>query len=243
MFSSVAMAKAGSWIMSKLTFKNITNFIILCLMLFGAYKTYNWVWERGATSSAEAHKTEIDKITGERDEAKADYAAYKATYLKWVEDGRKARELIAAENKANIEDLEAQLAAAEKRAGSKKEIIREVPKLIPVSADTQLPVGFVSLWNQSLEGGSASPDAAALAGLPSGTQGAEGLPSGITLSQFSVVAVENNIEAVRRGVIIRSWQTWYDREKATFTKAQQDAAAQIPTLSADGKGDGRAPQQ
>lgn len=243
MFSAAALAELGKWLFSKLTLRNILYLILLVFAIYGGWKTYNWIYDRGASAQAAIDKPIIDGAVKTRDEAVATKNEYVAAYNKHVAETKEANARLKADNEATVKKLSDRLAKAEADAKRKQGLLDAIPKYIPPSADPVLPVGFVSLWNLSLEGSAPGADAS-VHGISGGPGEGNGAPSGITLSEYAYqVGIPNNVEAVQRGVIIRSWQTWYEETKQQFTEAQRKKAEAIPRIPADGKGDGRAPTQ
>lgn len=242
MFTAAAFAKLGEWLLSKLTLRNIFYFILLCLAVYGGLKTYNWIYDRGATAQAAIDKPIIDKANGERDQAVATKNEYVAAYNKHVTETTAANKLLAEQNAATVKGLEAKVAKAEAESARKQKLLDQIDDYVPPAADVSLPVGFVRLYGLTLEEGSAAEGSPAGNGVSFRPGEAAAAPSGLTLSGFTQEIIgPNNIEAVQRGVIIRGWQTWYEETKHQFTEAQRKKAEAIPRVPADGKGDGRAP--
>ena len=174
----------------------------------------------------------ITALEKDRDKWKTKYGAYRESFKTWVYRSEYARLMLAKENEALIAGLEQRLIDAKKRQKTTRGLVYEIPQYVPTANDVNLPVGFVRLYNLSIEGESP-------AGSPEQDRISEsvtldvGAPSGVTLSTFAGYAVENNAEAVYRGEVIRAWQEWYDKSKEQFDRAQQEAADAIPRVPMD----------
>lgn len=200
--------------------------LILAAVTWSGYKGYNWIYDRGASS----RDAEVTKLSGERDQAIADYNTYKGEYDEWVNKTKKAQEQYLAEQLADLKARQERLAAAEEAARNKPTQIKEVIKYVPAEVDTafKLPVGFVRLYSESIQGAPAG--TGSLTGLPQGQFFDVGETSGIALSQFGQIAASNNAECVLRGKVIEEWQGWYHTNAASFEKirAWQDANGPKP---------------
>ena len=230
-------AWVGKKLLPLLTPTNIIRLITAVLLLIGIYMIYDAIYDRayaaGQKDQKELSAGEVAAANKARDDANKDKEAaqaelktYKDTYDLWYRTTRVENERIAKENAELAARLRTRLVAAEERARRYKELADDIQKYIPASADTYLPLGFVSLYNLSLE----APSAAAVDQLSFGAEGNVGTLTPVTLSQFASVSVWNNAEAVRRGVIIRQWQEWYTENKKNFDEAQQRAAENIPRV-------------
>ncbi len=240
MFSAFALIGGGfTKILGKITFKGVMIFLAIVVVLLCGWGTYNWIFDRGAKS----RDVEVTTLTGQKDKAVADYEKYKGEYEEWVRTTKNAKEQFIREQAATIEQLQTDLAKARESSSKKEVIYRDVTKYIPaqIGDTTFMPVGFVRLWNDTLEG-SGSGEASPGNGISFGTFGPDGAASSVTLSEFSKVAGWNNDEAVQRGVIIRSWQKWYTDTKHQFTEAQRKAAEAIPRVPEEQATPSPAPQ-
>ena len=227
----------GDKFLKLLTPTNIIRAITAILLLIGIYMVYDAIYDRayaagqedqkglsaGEVAAANARAADAEKA---KKTAESTLATYKASYDEWDRTTRVVNERIAKENAELAARLRTRLVAAEERARRYKELADDIQNYIPASADTYLPLGFVSLYNLSLE----APSTAAVDQLSFGTEGNVGTLTPVTLSQLASVSVWNNAEAVRRGVIIRQWQEWYVENKQNFEEAQQRAAEAIPRL-------------
>jgi hypothetical protein len=219
----------GKWLLSKLTLRNIGILIALLAIAYGQYRFYNWAQDR----QYKEDKVVIDRVTGERDRLQTKYNTYRGAFKTWVKRSETARLALARANAQTIAEIEQRLQASEKKRSKLQEDLKHaIPKYIPPAVDYTLPAGFVRLWNISLEGEPGVP-AAGSGGISESLGFDAQAPSGLTLSSFSVIGVENNQECVARGEVIREWQGWYYKSRDQFTKAQQDSANAIPRLPAD----------
>lgn len=208
-------AKAIGGFFSKITLRQWLFFFASIAIVFGCYKTYNWVHDRGAHSrDAEVAALQL-KISG-----------LEGQMTKWKEDTRVANEKFALQQESLRKDLQAKLDVANAQAAQRqKVIIREIPKYITVADDAlcTIPVNFGLVHNATVEGeGSRSGHQ-----LSESAAGVQGEASSLTLSRYAAVAGHNNSEAVRRGKVIDQWEQWYDASKEQFTRAQQEGAAAI----------------
>jgi hypothetical protein len=112
-----------------------------------------------------------------------------------------------------VVELEAQLKTANGRQLPLKVVIKEVTKYVTIEADANcsVPDGFKWVYNSTLQ----TPTDAELAGSRPRNVDA---PSGLTLSGVAAIAGGNNAECVHRGEIIKTWQGWYLRNKASFER-------------------------
>lgn len=187
---------------------------ILAAVSWSGYKGYNWIYDRGASS----RDAEVTKLTGERDTAVANYDTYKGEYDTWIRTTKKAQEQYLKEQFADLEARQKRLTEAEAAARNKPTQIKEVIKYVPaeVDANYKLPVGFVRLYNDSIQGAATGTNA--ITGLPQGQFFDVGEASGIALSQFGQIAASNNAECVLRGKVIEEWQGWYQTNAASFER-------------------------
>lgn len=206
--------------------KNIAALVLSLLMLggaiYGGYKVYNWVYERGATSR-DAEVAEANRL---KKEAVDNYDRYKGQYDNWVANTKNANEQYIKEQLADIAARQGRLEEAEKAARNKPATIQEVIKYVPAEVDAayRLPVGLIRLYNDTLQGTTGSYSGT---GLPGGVQVDAGEASGTTMSQFGQVAAFNNTECVVRGKVIEEWQGFYEVNKAKFDallKQQRETA-------------------
>ncbi len=191
--------------------------LILGVLGWAGFKGYNWIYDRGAAS----RDAEVSKLAGERDEAKRNYDTYKGEYDEWVRTTKTAQEQYLREQLADLEARQARLAQAERDARNKPTTIKEVIRYVPAEVDAtfKLPVGFIRLYSESIQGGSASADP--FSGLSQGLLLDAGETSGIALSQFGQIAASNNAECVLRGKVIDEWQGWYQINSSFFEKIRK----------------------
>lgn len=191
--------------------------LILAALGWCGYKGYNWIYDRGAAS----RDAEVTALAGERDTAKRNYDKYKGEYDEWVRTTKEANERYIAEQLADIQARQARLDQAERDARNKPTQIKEVIRYVPAEVDAtfKLPVGFVRLYSESIQGGSAGTDP--FSGLSQGLVLDAGETSGIALSQFGQIAASNNAECVLRGKVIEEWQGWYQTNAGWFDKLRK----------------------
>lgn len=235
----VPLALAGGWIVKKATgvFAGIMKFFAslslrqwiliggLLLFAFAQYSFFNYAVDKGHKEGVAAQKKLdepiIAQLTKERDDAVDKYKAYRTGFINWVRATNSANEAFKKENQAKVAELEERLKSfEEKKSKQKKELIREIPKFIPVGSlrDYDLPLGFVRLFDISLEGEGAEGTSD---GFLSGSIGIDvEAPSGIKLSEATAeVFIPNNTECVVRGEVIRAWQDWYPSMRKAYEKA------------------------
>lgn len=206
--------------------KNIAALVLSLLMLggavYGGYKVYNWVYDRGAAS----RDPEVAEAQRLQKEAEDNYKRYKGEYDNWVANTKNANEQYIKEQLADIAARQGRLDEAEKAARNKPATIQEVIKYVPAEVDAayRLPVGLIRLYNDTLQG---TADAYSGTGIPGGFQVDAGEASGTTMSQFGQVTAFNNTECVLRGKVIEEWQGFYEVNKAKFDallKQQRETA-------------------
>jgi len=228
------VASIGSWLASKLfTFKALGVLIVLVALGYGQYRFYDWSNQRGYTSGVASQADTIKSLkdqlntalTGEA-EAKASltqwqdkYNTYVKTSTQQVADLKKAYAASQASSTATINQLQAALAQKQ------KELTDALSSYVSATADASciVPMGFVQLYNLSLEGippvaGATSAAGFALAGAPRTTQD---LPSGLSLSDVTRVIVLNNNAAVANRELVLAWQAWWQQVSADYQQYQQ----------------------
>jgi len=228
---TTALAWLTKEVWSKLTFKHILIIIGALALCFAQYQFYGWSKDRGMAAQAKLDAPVIAKLTKERNDLNTKYNAYKQAHYTWVYRSELARLKLKAENEATNRRIEADLAKAREQLKRSQGIKYDIPKFIPPSVDTSVPAGFVRVFNVSLEGEPGS--TAEPFGVPGSFRLPDTAPSGLTLSAVAEVIADNNAECVYRGKVILGWQTWYDESRASFTKAQQEAADAIPRVEGD----------
>lgn len=232
MIQAIALAGVGKWVKERLTLRNLAIFIGTIAVCLVIWKFHSWSYERGAAHQLKQDQKVIASLTTERDSWKSKYTAYRTSFETWVARSELARKTLDEQNQATVKALEERLKTAEKKRTTTRGLVSEIPKYIPATADYNLPVGFVRLYNLSIEdeAGSSTPESNQISESVTLDVGA---PSGTTLSTFATYAVDNNAEAVYRGQVIRAWQDWYIESKTQFDKAQQEAADSIPRVPDD----------
>lgn len=193
---------------------------------WGAWHVYDWVWQRGYDNRDVSAKKEIDKADKARDKAIANYETYKSKYDQWVVDSKKANDDALAARAKDLDAREKRLAQAEADARNKPVTVKEVIRYVPAEVDAtfRLPLGFVRLYRDTLEGQSALSASAGMAGSFSNDVTKT---SGLTMSDFGSIAAFNNQECVMRGKVIAEWQDWYayhQKEFEAFLAQQQQKA-------------------
>lgn len=221
-------------ILPKLTLRNILIFLGICLLIFAQWKFYDWAHERGEDKQAKADAKQISALTEQRDDLQTQYDAYRGAFKTWVYRSEVARLTLAKENAAIVAGIETRLKAQEAQSAELRERLKhEITNRIPAAVDYDLPRGFVRLWHDSFEGetGTASAGQAGLAyGIGDDAQRA----SGLKLSGFAAIGIDNNQECVARGQVIREWQGWYYKHKDLFERVQQQAADAVPHMPLNG---------
>ena len=200
--------------------KNLMYLVLLVVLGGAGWKGYNWIYDRGYNKHAAETKELVDQLTKSRDEAVDNFNTYKGTYDDWVKNTKEANEQRLADQKKDLDAREKRLADAEKAFRNKPVTIKEVVKYVPAQVDAtyHLPVGFVRLYRDSIEGRSAGADSGS--GVSGSITQDAGEASGITMSQFGQIAASNNAECVLRGKVIDEWQGWYAHNKASIDQLQ-----------------------
>ena len=231
-FTAVAAGKAGKWVMSKLTLKNIAIFIGILFVMWSLWKVYDWTIERGMAKQRDIDAPKIAALEKDRDKWKGKYETYRTSFKTWVYRSEMARLNLKKQNEELITGLEQRLSDAKKRQKATRGLIHEIPHYIPATADVNLSIGFIRLYNLSIEG-ETGPGSAESNRISESVTLDVGAPSGVALSTFAEYAVDNNAECVFRGEVIRAWQEWYPKTKEQFHRAQQEAADSIPRVPTD----------
>ena len=174
--------------------------VVIVLALIGL--SYLGTYQYGKTVEGAVYKSEI--------------AAYDAK-VKALQDGAKADlQALATQQSIVLQDLNARLAASEKRKQAVQVVIKEVPTYVTQKADSQcvITAGFEWLYNR--------PIVAEHAGISAGAPENVDAPTQFKLSDVAATAAKNNVECAERGEIISDWQIWYQDTKKSwdFVKAQ-----------------------
>lgn len=195
--------------------------ILAGLCVWGGKQGYDWIHDRGMSQQAALDTKQISTLTKERNDAVTQYTSYKGEYDTWVRDTKTAKQEFDSEQADRLKSTEVKLTEALAQAKSKQIVIKEVIRYVPAEVDAtyKLPLGFMRLYNQSLEG-KARTDAI-FGDLSRSYPYDAGVSSTITMSQFATLASQNNAECVVRGEIIQAWQTWYVGAKTSYEKAQK----------------------
>jgi hypothetical protein len=189
----------------------------LILIIYLSHLGFSWIWDRGYDKRTAETSKEISDLKTERDTAVNNYNTYKGTYDEWVKNTKFAQEKYLAEQKLDLEKRQERLAVAEATARNKPTKIKEVIKYVPAQVDAiyRLPVGFIRLYRDTIEGTAALDQRF---GVPQGITFDVGEASPITMSQFGQLAGSNNAECVLRGKVIEEWQGYYKTNEAAFEK-------------------------
>lgn len=208
--------------------KNWLYVILLAVIVWTGFKTYDWVWERGYAKRSAETAEQMATLTTERNDAVGKYAQYKGEYDNWVANTKKANEQFLREQYADLEARQKRLDEAEKAARNKPVTIKEVIKYVPAEVDAtyRLPAGLVRLFVDTLEGRPSPFDPGT--GISQSNPFNAGEASGLALSQFGQIAASNNAECVLRGKVIDEWQDWYVKYQAEFAKYQDWQKANAP---------------
>lgn len=189
---------------------------IVAILSWAGYLVYDSIWQKGYDERTAEVQKKIDELTSERNQAQTKLKEYKTEYGDWVKNTKDAQEKYLAEQKLDLEQRQQRLAAAEKALRNKPTTIREVVKYVPAEVDAsyRLPVGFVRLYRESIEGSAAPINSSNVFSQSQFVDAGEA--SGITMSQFGQIAASNNAECVLRGKIIEEWQGWFEVNSKSF---------------------------
>lgn len=233
MFSWLTLESVKA-LFSKFSLKGILIAIVLAIAAFGVWKAYDWALDRGKAEQAQTDKKTIDglnqKVTeadNARDAAIKLRDEYIAQYNTWRDGTKAAQDQLIEDQKATIAQLNKELDKIPAIQQANTRLQNEVSKYISAATDRSciVPLGLVRLHNQSLLPETSSPDYLAAG---TGPRSDDGAPSGITCSDFASVIVFNNGEAVTRGIILKQWDTWWDKYSASLDAAAKAEAAAIP---------------
>ncbi len=227
MFPAIDVAKLLKALLNPKTWIYLAGLLVL---IWASVKVYNFVYARGEAHQIKILQPQLTDALAKRDQAVADYQAYKAEYDEWMVRSSKAKDQFIKEQAAQIDALQADLKTARAKAQDQQKIIvHEIPKYIPAEVDnnTVLPVGAVRLYAEALQGPAAND--AALGPISFGSTGNVGDPSGVTLSQFIEIASSNAVQCVQDRATLKSWQDWYPQTKASYDRAIQAQTQSAPT--------------
>jgi hypothetical protein len=218
----------STWIMSKVSLKGFLILIALCSCSYLGYEGYNWIYNRGAAHQLTAiDQPKIDTAVKAQAKAEADKAAYVQTYNDWITTTNASNAALIAQQKATIDKLQTQANQLPALVQANEKLKHEITSYISAQVDAAcvLPVGFVRLYNSSVQ---ADSPAGTGTDVPASLAGNDASPSGIACSVMASVLLDNTNEAVIRGKLLGMWQTWYAENSANFNAAAKAKAAAIP---------------
>lgn len=197
---------------------------LLGVIAYGGYKAYDYVYQRGVASQ----QSTIQHLTKERDDAVAARDRYIASYNAFVAQSEQDRAEATRQARKALEDVTESLTQAHHQINSLKEQLHDtLTQYIPPEVDNSysLPYGFVSLYNHAVETpGEGYPRAS----VPFGTGVLADAPSGVKVSTFASVFLDNLAECHERGAEIKAWQAWYVKNKAIYDKLAKEPATELP---------------
>jgi hypothetical protein len=225
--------------MSKLfNVKTLAFLVVLLALGFGAWKGYDWIYQRGVAAQKVVDGKTIDALNSQIRQDKQDLTAQKAlteaantklaAYVKQYDD-------YVAETKANEAKLQqqqnqvvgklngtiAKLQTQLKQAQS--DLTHDIATFIPPdgSAACQLPRGLVQIYNASLTGTDTTGGFSTALGLDTNAFD----PSGVSCSTFAGYLVDNGLAAYSNRQLLIAWQSWYADNKAIVDAAIKAAQA------------------
>jgi cytoskeletal protein RodZ len=239
MFSLTAL---WTWFLSKLTnIRTIITIVIVLIILglagYGAWKGYDWIYQKGVAAQQASDKKVIDglnatiaqdakNLAAEQAKTKAaqtSLATYVASYNQYVAEtkandaklAQQQQQLVSTLN-GTISKLQTQLKQAQTG------LTNDIPTFIPPdgSAACQLPRGLIVLYNASLTGTDSSGGFTTALGLDTDAYD----PSGVSCSTFAGFLIDNGLAAYSNRALLIQWQTWYSDNEALIDaaiKAQQ----------------------
>lgn len=233
MFSWLTLESVKA-LFSKFSLKGILITIALAIAAFGVWKAYDWARDNGKAEQAQTDKKTMDELhdqvvqlTSDRDAAIKLRDTYIAEYNNWRDTTKAAQDKTIEDQKATIAQLNKELDKIPAIQQANTRLQNEISKYISAATDRSciVPLGLVRLHNQALLPETSSPDYLTAG---TGPRSDDGAPSGITCSDFASVLVFNNGEAVTRGIILKQWDTWWDKYSASLDAAAKAEAAAIP---------------
>lgn len=210
---TIDLVALGKWLAQP---KSWLKLALLVALVWGSVQLYGFIYDRGAAS----RDKEVATLTTERNDAITQYTEYKAEYDNWVTNTKNAQAQFMREQADLISQLTKSLSEAEERYRNKPTTIKEVVRYVPAEVDARypLPVGFLRLYVETLQGPTAAPASGPF--VPGSFSADVGEASPIALSQFGLIAGSNNAECVLRGEIIHAWQEWYFKVKKMYEGRQ-----------------------
>jgi hypothetical protein len=226
-----------TWLVSKLTnIKTIVTIIVVLVVLglagYGAWKGYDWIYQKGVAAQQASDKKVIDKLnatitqdgkdiaTAKAAEAtaKTQLAAYVKSYDQYVAEtkaneaklAQQQQQVLAGLN-GTISKLQTQLKQAQTG------LTNDIPTFIPPdgSAACQLPRGLLQIYNASLTGTDTSGGFTTALGLDTNAYDA----SGVSCSTFAGYLINNGLAAYSNRQLLIQWQVWYNDNKALIDAA------------------------
>ncbi len=196
--------------------KNWLYIGLTVLVLVGGYKTYNFIYDRGAAHQLLVDTATIKAAQKERDSAVTARDTYIASYNRWVADTKAAQADAVAKQAVDKAASDKILAEAKTNLANKEKTINELRNLVNQDlGNIRLPGSVVRLWNLSLEG--SATDASELGTALAGSSiGADTAQTDVTLFDLLEAGLYNNSEAVQRGIIIERWQSYYSSNQKIF---------------------------
>lgn len=227
------IASIGTWIAGKLfNVKSLAVLIVLLVLAYGQYRFYDWASTRAYASGVASQTKTIDGLNKELKTTKEDLANTRSSLHEWIS---RYNSYVAASTR-QVADLQERYAATQATytkqlttlqatlAKTKKELENATSTYITAfgNAGCTIPVGFVQLYNLSLqETPNAGPTSAASLALARPAFSAYDVPSGLSLSDVARVIVVNNNAAVANRALVLGWQAWWKSVQADFEKYQQ----------------------
>lgn len=205
----------------------VAGLAVLVAMVWAGGQVYDWIYERGRVAQETATAALVAQLSEERDRAVEGHLSYRSEYLDWKSRTDAAQEQTEREYEQLVSSLTSEL--EELRNQEPEVITREIVKYIPAEVDgaVELPLGFVRLYSESLQGSAASD--AYLGPISFGSAGNVGSPSGLTLSQFADIAVHNNLACVQDRKLVHAWQRWYVSAKTIYERGQRVHWDSVPS--------------
>jgi hypothetical protein len=226
-----------TWLLSKLfNIKTLAFLIVLAALVYGGWKGYDWILQRGVTQGISQQKKADDKqistltaqVTQDKKDiaaaqtaeakAKADLATYVSTYNTYVAETKANQDKLNQQQQQVLKQLNGTIASLQNQLKQAQTgLTNDIPTFIPPDGSTacQLPRGLILLYNASLTGTDSSGGFSTSLSLETDAFDA----SGVSCSTFAGYLVDNGLAAYSNRQLLIQWITWYNDNKALIDAA------------------------
>lgn len=216
--------------------KNWVYLIIAAALAYGGYRTYNFIFDRGAEAQKKIDAVLIADAQKKQEAAEKELAKYKESYTNWVRDTQISHARALAEQQRILAQTQQSLADAELSLTRKESSYNALRILVNQElGDLRMPGSVVRLWNLSLEG--TTPDSGELGSALAGSAlGSDDTTTDVTLFDLLEAGLRNNAEGVSRGVKLQQWRRWEAKNRSVFEAHERQLEESSDALAVDRTG-------